>query len=266
MRQYLVSTVLCIALQAQAQAENAQVIRVAGDDYCPLACNPASGQRGILIDITEQVLAQGGWRMEYVYLPWQRATRRFQQGQIDLLPGVPREGASELNIARFASQPIANPPMCFYTRSGSRWRYEGTESLESGRLAVIAGYYYWPELRNYIDQHRADGRIKTLATDRAMELALLGLKHRRYDYFAETRPTVEYQVRNLKQEGQVREAGCEFDFPLYMAWRPQLEGVDALIQHWDASYPAFIDNAAGKRLLQQYQMEKSALLGREAQP
>lgn len=260
MRQHLVSAVLCIALQAQAQAESAQVIRVAGDDYCPLACNPASGQQGILIDITEQVLALGGWRMEYVYLPWQRAIRRFEQGEIDLLPGVPREGSRELETARFNPEPIANPPMCFYTRSGSRWRFQGTQSLESGRLAVIAGYYYWPELRQYMEQHRADGRIKTLASDRAVELALLGLKNRRYDYFTETRPVVEYQIRNLKLESSVREAGCEFNFPLYMSWRPNLANLDQLVEHWSSHYPAFIDSPNGQQLLQHYKLNRNALL------
>lgn len=266
MRHLLICSLLSLSCAAWAGTPDERLVRVAGDDYCPLSCNPASGQRGILIDITEQVLAQRGWRIEYVYLPWQRATHRFRQGSIDLLPGVPREGASELETARFAQQPIASPPMCFYTRSGSRWRYQDNDSLLGGRLAVIAGYYYWPALRDYLAAHREDGRVKTLATDRAMELALRGLQHRRYDYFAETRPTVEYQVRSLGLEGQIREAGCEFGFPLYLAWRPQLEGLEALIEHWDRHYPTFIDSPAGRKLLQRYQLDRSALLGRPATP
>lgn len=256
----LLSCLLAALATGAHGADESRVLVMAGDDYCPLTCDPSSGHKGLAYDFAEQLFAPLGWRIEYRYLPWQRAVKQFKAGQIDLLPGVPLEGASEQEQAQFAKTPLMNPPFCFYTQTGRTWYFQGSDSLLSGKLAVIGGYYYWPELRAYLAAHQQDGRVITLATERAMQLAMLGLQRGRFDYFVELRPAVEYQLRQQQLGEQIREAGCLQPYPLYMAFSPDFAGAAELSRHWERHYLDALHSPAGRALLQRYGLTPQSLL------
>lgn len=258
---YLLSCLLgaqtCVDAQAGGEP---RVLVMAGDDYCPLTCDPDSDHNGLAYELAELLFAPLGWHVEYRYLPWQRAVKQFKTNQVNLLPGVPLEGSSEQKQALFAKTPLISPPFCFYTQASRDWQYQGVESLSNGKLAVIAGYYYWPELREYLSRHRQDGRVVTLAAERAMQLAMLGLQHRRFDYFVELRPAVEYQLHQQQLEAHIREAGCLEPYPLYLAFNPDFAGAAELIRHWDRHYLKTLHSRAGRALLRRYGLTAQNLM------
>jgi polar amino acid transport system substrate-binding protein len=244
---------LAMAISQPAYSQDTQrVIIVTGDDYCPLACNPESGHNGLGYDLAKIIYEPLGWKVEYQFLPWQRGLKYFKQGRVDLLPGVPKDDTPELIGAHFSSVPVIAPPMCFYTRTNSRWHYSGADSLLSGKLGVIAGYYYWPELRGYIKAHAQDGKVELITSAKAMEISVLRLAKKRVDYFAELRPMVEYQLfkQNLAQE--LREASCLQSFPLYMAFRADFNGAAELNRQWDKQLVQLLASPDGKKLLNHY--------------
>lgn len=250
-RSALLAALLLCGVSAFAE-DNPRVIVVTGDGYCPLSCDPASGHNGLGYDLAKALFAPLGWDVRYEFLPWQRGLKYFTEGRVDLLPGVPKDDSSELIGAQFATQPVMAPRMCFYTRADATWTYENTDSLLQGRLGVIAGYYYWPELRDYLKAHEQDGKVDTMTSDKAMALSILRLARKRVDYFAELRPAVEYQLLQQGLRGEIREASCLHSYPLYMAFRPGFSAAAELNRHWDAQLLPFLHSPEGKQMLSAY--------------
>jgi polar amino acid transport system substrate-binding protein len=233
-------------------ADESRVIVVSGDDYCPMSCDPASGHNGLGYDLAKVLFTPLGWDVRYEFLPWQRGLKYFAEGRVDLLPGVPKDDSRELAGAQFAAQAVMTPRMCFYTRVGETWTYQNTDSLLQGRLGVIAGYYYWPELRDYLKAHEQDGTVDIMTSDKAMALSVLRLARKRVDYFAELRPAVEYQLLQQGLRGEIREASCLHNYPLYMAFRPGFSAAAELNRHWDEQLLPFLHSPEGKQMLSKY--------------
>jgi polar amino acid transport system substrate-binding protein len=248
----IICTLLTAGSAASAQEVEQKIIRITGDDYCPLACNPESGHNGLGYDLAKLIYEPLGWKVEYRFLPWLRGLLYFQQGKLDLLPGVPKDDTPELRGAHFSTLPVIAPRMCFYTRADQAWTYRGTDSLLGGRLGIISGYYYWPELREYIAVHKDDGRVDVLTTDNAMDISILKLSKKRIDYFAELRPAVEYQLLRQGLQKDIREATCLESFPLYMAFRPGFKEADELNAQWDKQLMPLLQSPQGVALLNKY--------------
>jgi polar amino acid transport system substrate-binding protein len=229
-----------------------KVIVIAGDDYCPLTCNPASGHNGIGYDLAKHVYGEIGWEVRYEFVPFQRAIKYFNVGRVDLVPGVAKDGNPDFLNAELSNVPIMSPRMCFYTRAGDAWIYQDTRSLLQGKLGVVAGYFYWPELLSYIGEHKKDGKIDTIASDNSMELSIRKLALKRFDYFAELRPVVEYQLMKLNMKSDIRESTCMMNLPLYMAFRANFNGAKELNAHWDKAIIPFLKSKAGKGILSRY--------------
>lgn len=100
----------------------------------------------------------------------------------------------------------------------------------------------------------------TLAAERAMQLALLGLQRGRFDYFVELRPAMQYQLRQQQLGEQIREAGCLQPYALYMAFGEGFAGAAELSQHWDRHYRDALHSPAGRTLLQHYGLTAQDLL------
>jgi len=237
-----------------------KIIIVSGDDYCPLSCNPASGKNGLGYDLAKHIYAQLGWQVKYEYVPFQRAIAYFKQGRVDLIPGVDKDNNSDFIDAQLSNVPIIEPRMCFYTRSDDPWVYQGIPSLSQGRLGAIAGYYYWPELKEYIAQHKKDGKVDSIAAENAVELSLHKLIKRRFDFFAELRPAVEYHLMRTSLKPHIREANCLMKFPLYMAFRADFKAAKELNAHWDKNLLPFLKSPEGVQLLKTYGLSLKSIM------
>ncbi|AZP14046.1 substrate-binding periplasmic protein [Undibacterium parvum] len=257
--------VICgLALSAVAQltlADQAKkTIVIAGDDYCPLSCNPASGQNGFAYEFAQQLYGQLGWEVRYEFVPFQRALKYFKEGRVDLIPGAAKDDNPHFAQAALSSVAVMSPRMCFYTRAQETWTYQSTASLLQGRLGVIAGYFYWPELLSYIAQHQNDGKVDSIAADNPIELSMRKLKAGRFDYFAELRPAVEYQLMKLRMKEAIREANCVLSLPLHMAFRPDFAGAKELNAHWDKHYLQFLKSPQGIAILQKYGLSIKSIM------
>lgn len=251
---------LCaVAWPALAQ-QNKKIIVIAGDDYCPLSCNPASGQMGLGYEFAKQLYGQLGWEVRYEFVPFLRAIKYFKERRVDLIPGVAKDDNPNFLHAALSSVPVMAPRMCFYTRADDGWTYQDKASLSQGRLGVIAGYFYWPELLSYIALHQSDGRVDTIAADNSVELSVRKLMARRFDYFAELRPAVEYQLMKLQMKTQVREASCLMTMPLYMAFRPDFSAAKELNAHWDKHFLPLLKSAEGAAILQRYGLNMKSIM------
>ncbi|MFZ6845048.1 substrate-binding periplasmic protein [Undibacterium sp. RuTC16W] len=234
-------------------APDNKTIIVTGDDFCPLTCNPASGKEGLAVDLIRRLFQPSGWIIEYQFLPFRRGIQYFKNAKVDLVPGVEKGGGIDFSDAHISTMPIISPRMCFYTHvNNPQWYYQNLSSLNEGKLGVISGYFYWPELRDYLISHKDDGKVEVVTSDNAIAISLRMLAKRRFDYFVELRPVVEYQLmlQNLKQD--IHESSCVKSYPLYLAFRPGFAPAKELNAYWDMFALPLLKSAEGTAILQQY--------------
>ncbi len=261
MRHFL--TIFLFLLSAECIAgdlDTKKIIIISGDDYCPLSCNPISGKNGLGYDLAKHIYSQLGWQVQYEFVPFQRAIAYFKEGRVDLIPGVAKDNNTDFIDALLSNIPIVEPRMCFYTRSDDPWTFQGLTSLNKGRLGAIAGYYYWPELKEYIARHKNDGKVDIIASENAVELSLHKLIKGRFDYFVELRPAVEYHLMRKSIKPHIREANCLMKFPLYMAFRKDFKGAKELNAHWDKSLVPFLKSPEGAQLLKNYGLSFKSIM------
>lgn len=257
---FIIFLLILSSSQTTMADESKKMIVITGDDYCPLTCDPVSGHKGIGYDLAKQIYGEMGWQVKYEFVPFQRAIKYFKEGRVDLVPGVARDSNPDFINAELSSVPIMSARMCFYTRAGDTWTYHDTQSLLQGRLGVIAGYYYWPELLAYIAQHKNDGKVDTIAAGNSIELSIRKLAFKRFDYFAELRPAVEYQLMKLNMKKDIRESSCMMNLPLYMAFRPNFNGAKELNAHWDKAIIPFLKSKAGQEILSRYGLSFKSIM------
>lgn len=257
--------VFCGALLSQAAAgaslSDAKVLRMAGDDYCPYTCDPAArGERGLLVDILENLLARKGWRVEYTYLPWKRLQKDFKDGQIDLVMG-----GGELGDSLPSQTPISAGPACFVVAKNSAWtfnkRFDEESSLLEGRLGAVAGYGYPPDLSNYLTQHQHDGKVEVLSNQEGVAHNLLKLNAKRIDYFIEVRSVLKYFLVALTLNDKLKIGDCPYKsvkFRFYV--RKNLDGAPEILKLWEQDYPKYLRSAQGQAILAKYHIDLSDML------
>lgn len=132
-----ISLLAALLPAAASAAPPATVVKLASDDWCPYVCTTDRHiAGGILVDLTEQILAASGYRPESVLLPLNRAMAMAESGELD---GIYAPAADQ---RLSPSEPLLFSRACFYTRADSTWQYTGVDSLRTLRLGAIKDYGY----------------------------------------------------------------------------------------------------------------------------
>ena len=93
----IASLLLMPGLISGVQAQEATPpLRLVSDLWCPYTCESDAAQRGILVDIVEEIFSQHGMTISYRVTPWQRAKHSVEAGQADAALGLSISHTSSL--------------------------------------------------------------------------------------------------------------------------------------------------------------------------
>ncbi|MDK8465678.1 transporter substrate-binding domain-containing protein [Marinobacter sp. SS13-12] len=211
---------LCVLLAGGSLAEE-RTITLVGDKWCPFNCNDHPDHRGVLVEKAASALAEEGFKLEYIEIPWSRAIISVRDGQYDAIVGT---GISETPDFHFPPEPLANAHHSFFTLPTSAWEYQGLESLKDIRIGVIQDYSYGGLYEDYIKENQDnESRVVILRGDRVLPrlVEMLGLG--RIDVLVAEERVLNYHFALSGQENPLRHAGLANEEALYVAFSPALD-------------------------------------------
>lgn len=202
----------------------AETIILVADAWCPYNCNPDSDRPGFMVEIAQRVFGATGDQVEYLIEPWSRALQSVQAGRYQGLIGVtPRILQRLEQPLQLPAQEQARIRAAYFTLADSTWRYNGTQSLYSERLGLIAGYGYAP-LLDYIEANKDTPRVQFAHGEDALQTNLRKLLHGRISLVRSDTLAFRYTAQQMGLADSFRDAGGEpVDEPdslLYIAFAP----------------------------------------------
>lgn len=218
------SRLLCIFLWSVAGISYAQptakkqVITLRADNWCPYNCDPKSDKPGYMIEISKAVFAKAGYIVEYETLNWARSIADTRKGLYSGIVGAAKSDAPDFV---FPEVPLGVNKNCFYTKTSSKFTYDGVTSLEKIRLGVTRDYAYSDEVDPYIKQNQKDPkRIDVVSGDTPLEANIKKVSLNRIDAFLENDFVTDYFRSTSKNKFELREAGCVKPDFVYVAFSP----------------------------------------------
>ncbi|GCA54239.1 bacterial extracellular solute-binding proteins, family 3 [Pseudomonas sp. SCT] len=120
----------------------AEVLRLAGNPWPPYTDRSLPGE-GLSVELIRTALGRGGYQVEYIEVPWERALLGLRKGSYDMVNGWPTVKRVDYSLS---SRPFLINRMRWVQRSGSGIRYDGLDSLIGYLLVLSRGYTYSDEL------------------------------------------------------------------------------------------------------------------------
>lgn len=229
-------------------AANQQLI-VAADAWCPYNCEATSHDRGFMIDAASEILGKYGYEVVYRNQAWTNAMRDVRLGQVDAVVGA---GASETKDLVPAFEPLGINKTCFFTSSKKNFHYTGVTSLNTVKLGVIAGYLYSDLIDRYIEEHRIHyNRVQLVTGDKPLLQNIKKLQAGRIDALAENEMVMNFSMRKFNITG-LRNAGCEKETALYIAFSPKRADAKKLAEIMNGGMPEIRRNGRFRTILKHY--------------
>lgn len=197
---------LAICLLGLATASLADTtLHLASDEWCPYVCT-TGGQisGGYLVDLVNRALSGRGYQIQSVLLPFNRAIRKTEQGDIEGVYVPPEDKRLANSIALYASR------SCFYTRRDNHWQFRGMASLQGTRIGIIDDYAYdGDSMTRYIQAHHDNRSLlnisfgETAGQDNLRQM-LAGI----YPVMLEHEAVARELILRQGAGDQIRQAGC----------------------------------------------------------
>lgn len=116
----------------------AQSLTLAGDAWPPYT-DASLPSGGLSVELIRTALGRGGYTVDYVEMPWERAVRGLRRGQIDLVNDWFTVGHA--GYARYGAPFLINR-VRWVQRRDDGIVYQGLDSLAPYRVALGRGYVY----------------------------------------------------------------------------------------------------------------------------
>ncbi len=120
----------------------AEVLRLAGNVWPPYTDRSLPGE-GLSVELIRTALGRGGYQVEYIEVPWERALLGLRNGSYDMINGWPTVKRVDYTLS---SCPFLSNRMRWVQRRESNFRYDGLDSLVGHPIALSRGYMYSDEL------------------------------------------------------------------------------------------------------------------------
>lgn len=205
-----------LALWSQSSAA-AETISIRADTWCPYNCVPGD-KPGYMIELARGAFGQG-YTIDYQTLNWARAIAETREQKFVAIVGAAKNDAEDFV---FPDTPLGLSRSCFYTKTGSPWKYKDLGSLEGNAIGVIKDYTYGDEIDGYVKKHEKDAkRIDVVSGDNPLDINIKKLKAGRITAFIEDEAVMTYTLDSKKMSGEMQQAGCVKETPLFIAFGPK---------------------------------------------
>lgn len=189
----------------------ANLITVAGDNWCPYNCEPGSELPGYMIEIATEVFKQAGYEVRYESVPWSRVVTGVEEGIYDAAVGAAK---GDIPGAIFPEEELGSATNSLFVRKGDPWRYAGAESFKNIHLGVIGEYYYTDEINAYIEANKNSSQVDILLGDNAVERNLTKLLDKKIDVYIEDYNVAYYAANKIGLDKNAIEIAGSIDEPM----------------------------------------------------
>lgn len=246
----LATVLCCLALWSVPAC--AGTITLAADEWFPCNGTPGAAREGYVVDIARAVAASNGDEVEYRVDDWETTISRVRAGTDDCaIAATTVDGAG----LAFSTEPVGRSVSAFFVRRETTWRFGGLESLDTIRLAAIAGYAYGPEVDAWIAQAQP-GRVALVQNSRrALRTAFGLLLTKQADAVIEDELVVRALADEMGMRDRIVDAGkAPGALDLYLACSPTKRG-QRLARRFGDGIRALRDSGELARIMARYGLE-----------
>jgi polar amino acid transport system substrate-binding protein len=212
----LMSLLLLAVSLSIASISHAAPLKVCYDQWAPMTIFPSeeSAERGVVIDMLEQIYTAKGYTLEYYEVPLARGVDMVAAGLCDMLPEYLYSNKAEQGFV-YATQETFAYATAFVVRRGDSWRYNGIQSIKNKRIATGPGWDYSSmsvDYQQYIDNPENSSFVEIIAgDDDVVDRVLNMIRDHRVDLYADNELVLQHALNqlNLNDELEVVRPGLE---------------------------------------------------------
>ncbi len=143
MKCVILSILFVMMFVCQGNAE--QTLKMHSGDICPFQCIPteADNRRGLINDITHLIFTEAGYEIIPIYVPFVRAIKMSQAGEIDIMATIFK---NEIPNLFYPNEHVAIAREVFFKKKTNHWKYDDIRSLDlisrKRQIIITKGYDY----------------------------------------------------------------------------------------------------------------------------
>jgi polar amino acid transport system substrate-binding protein len=247
------------AISMTSQAE-IKTLKVCYDQWAPMTMFPTQEalDRGVVIDMLEQIYTAKGYQPEYYEVPLARGLSMVADGLCDMLPEYLYSADAEKDF-EYASQATFVYQTAFVVRRNEKWRYKGMQSIKGKRVATGPGWDYSSmsvEYQQYLDDPKNANFVEVIAgADDVVDRILRMINAHRVDLYADNELVLQHGLNRLKlnDELMIVRPGLEkplIEIPIFSKKLPAAKRQE-LINIWDQGR-MLMKGAPQQKLLEKY--------------
>lgn len=233
---HIISIFACLffILASNGRADD---IIIAADRWCPINCDPADSEPGVMVEIARRIFSGAGHTVEYRILPWARAVKTCRNGLITGVIGAFVGDAPDFIFPENELLMISGNAL--FVAKDSKWIYTDIPSLSDVNLGAILNYDYGEKANNYI---REGKKVQLISSENPLDQNILKLLIGRIDVIIEAEPVFWYVAGKKGVHDKFKKAGQISDAKkCYIAFSPAIpksgeyarilsDGIDTLRQ------------------------------------
>ncbi|WP_338634936.1 substrate-binding periplasmic protein [Spirobacillus cienkowskii] len=194
---------IAIILNLTAHSDDKKTIKFETDIWCPYTCDEKTTQlKGYVIDMAEEIFAKHNIKFTHSLIPWARAIKRAEKGEVDAVGAAYKEGREGYLV--FPKEEFAMSINKFYVLKENNWMYKNPESLNNTILGIVLGYVYGGGV-GILNQNSK--KIMPSGGENAFERNLDKLIRKEINATIEESYVAQYTIKQLKLQDKVKEAG-----------------------------------------------------------
>jgi polar amino acid transport system substrate-binding protein len=205
----LFSLVLVLTATTVASMCHAATLKVCYDQWAPMTIFPSQGasERGVVIDMLEQIYSTHGYELEYYEVPLARGLDMVADGLCDMLPEYLYSKNSALGFV-YADVATFSYQTAFVIRKDDPWHYEGIQSIAGKHIATGPGWDYSSmslDYQNYIDEPNNSNFVEVIAgNDDVVDRIFRMISENRVDLYADNELVLQYVLNRLKLNDELK--------------------------------------------------------------
>lgn len=206
---YLLSFMLFLPADSLAQTRETETLKVCYDQWAPMTIFPSdeSADRGVVIDMLEQIYTAKGYTLEYYEVPLARGLAMVAEGLCDMLPEYLFANNLEKDFV-YANAATFAYSTAFVVRRSDPWQYNGIESIKGKRIATGPGWDYSSmsiDYQNYIDDPKNANLVEVIAGyDDVVDRVFRMIKENRVDLYADNDLVLQHVLNRLNLNSDLK--------------------------------------------------------------
>tara|TARA_R110002153_G_scaffold19990_6_gene68083 strand:+ start:3153 stop:3983 length:831 start_codon:yes stop_codon:yes gene_type:complete len=206
---YLLSFMLFLPAVSLAQTRETETLKVCYDQWAPMTIFPSeeSADRGVVIDMLEQIYTAKGYTLEYYEVPLARGLAMVAEGLCDMLPEYLFANNLEKDFV-YAHAATFAYSTAFVVRRSDPWQYNGIESIKGKRIATGPGWDYSSmsiDYQNYIDDPKNANLVEVIAGyDDVVDRVFRMIKENRVDLYADNDLVLQHVLNRLNLNSDLK--------------------------------------------------------------